>query len=154
MDELESFVTQRLAVLIADLKSGDDDLAWDAAADLLPMGPAAAPAVPSLIKVLLARRRTEFNFYAKGMAADALGAIGPAARDAVPALLECTRPDPEFPEEGRWLRLRSAAAIFNISGDVLVARRVAGELTDDPEDWLRAHAANLLEKTRPSNSIE
>jgi HEAT repeat protein len=145
MDELAAYVTDRLRDLIADLKSGDDDLVWEAAADLVPMGPAAVPAIPALIEVLLDRRRTEFNFYARGMAADALGAIGPAALDAIPALIECTRPDPEHPEEGRWLRLRSAAAIFRIGGDAQVAGMVAGELMDDPEWWLREHAARCRE---------
>jgi HEAT repeat protein len=79
------------------------------------------------------------------MSADALGAIGPAALDAIPALIESTRPDPELPEEGRWLRLRAASAIFRIGGDPQVARQVASELMDDPEWWLRDHAARCLE---------
>ncbi len=152
MEEPEAFLERRLADLIADLKSDDEEVRWDAASDVKDMGTAAAAAVPALIELLLDRRIAEFTFYAKGMAADALGEIGPAARDAIPALLECTRPDSKLPEEGRWLRLRSAAAIFSISSDVLVVRRVVGELTDDPEDWLRAHAANLLEKIQASDS--
>jgi HEAT repeat protein len=151
MNELENYVADRLRDLIADLKSGDDDLAWDAAADLVPMGPAAEPAVPALIDVLRDRRHTQFSFYAKGMAADALGAIGPAAVATIPALMECTQADPELPEEGRWLRLRSASAIFRISGDPQLARQVAGDLMDDAEWWVREHAANLLENIRASN---
>ncbi|HEY1598855.1 MAG TPA: hypothetical protein VGG64_04590 [Pirellulales bacterium] len=154
MDELETYVADRLRDLMADLKSGDIDLAWESAADLMPMGPAAGPAVPALIEVLLDRRRTKFNFYARGMAADALGAIGPAAVATIPALIDCTQPEPEMVEEGRWLRLRAAAAIFRISGEVQVARQVAGELVDDPEWWLRDHAAKLLEKIQASESIE
>jgi HEAT repeat protein len=143
VDDPEAFVERRIAALIADLESDDESLRWDAAGDIRDMGTAAAAAVPFLVKVLLDRRRTEFNFYARGMAADALGAIGPAALDAIPALIDCTRPDSELPEEGRWLRLRAAMAIFKIGGDPQVAQQVAGELLGDQEWWLRDHAVVL-----------
>jgi len=62
-------------------------------------------------------------------------------------LIECTADEPGLPEEGRWLRLRAAVAIFKISGDAEIARRVASELTDDAEEWLREKAAGFLPQT-------
>jgi hypothetical protein len=79
------------------------------------------------------------------MVCDALASVGPEARDAVPAFLtECTADEPKLSEESRWLRLRAAVAIFRNSGDGEIARRVAGQLATDPEDWLRDHAAQSL----------
>lgn len=144
MDDPDAFVERRLAELISDLESDDEGERWDAAGELKDMGPLAAPSVPALIKVLRNRRLTEFNAYVRGMACDALGAIGPEARDAVPTLIECTADEPGLSEEGRWLRLRAAVAIFKISGDAQVARRVAGELLSDSEEWLRVKARECL----------
>lgn len=140
MDDPEAFVARRLFELIADLGSDDESLRWDAAGDLKEMGPLADSAVPALIKVLRDRRPTEFNPYVRGMVCDALGAIGPEARDAVQALVECTANEPGLVEEARWLRLRAAVAIFKITGDAEIVRRVVGELVNDPEWWLREKA--------------
>jgi HEAT repeat protein len=148
VDDPEAFVERRLAALIADLQSTDEEIRWDAASDLREMGTAAAAAVPSLVKVLLDLRDSEINPYCRGMACDALGAIGLQARDAVPALVECTADETELVEESRWLRLRAAAAIFRITGDGEITRRVAGQLADDPEEWLREKAKESLEMLR------
>jgi HEAT repeat protein len=149
VDEPEAFVARRIAALIADLQSDDEHRRWDAASDTKQMGPLAAPAVPALIKVLLERRPTEFNPYVRGMACDALGAIGTEASDAVSALVECTADEPGLVEESRWLRLRTAVAIYRITGDVEIVRRIAGELANDPERWLREKSGEWLRSTRP-----
>jgi HEAT repeat protein len=47
------------------------------------MGPAAAPAVPSLVKLL-----QDPDISIRKAAARTLGQIGPAAKDAVPALMQ------------------------------------------------------------------
>ena len=146
MDDLDSFVARRLAHLIDDLESDADEVRWDAASDIKDMGTAAAAAVPFLVKVLLDRRPTEFDPYIRGMACDALRAIGPEAREAIPALIECTADEPGLPEESRWLRLRAAEAIFRISGEDDISRRVAVELANDPEEWLRKKAEECLKK--------
>jgi len=78
------------------------------------------------------------------MACDALGSIGSGAFDAVPALIECTANEPGLVEEARWLRLRAAVAICRITGDGKFARQVAGELADDPEEWLREKAVEWI----------
>ena len=144
MDELDSFVARRLADLIADLQSDDEEVRWDAASDIKDMGTAASAAVPFLVKVLLDRRPTEFNPYVRGIVADALGAIGSQARDSVSALIECTVDEPGLPEEVRWLRLRAAVAIYRITGDGKIVRSVAGQLANDPEWWLREKAGECL----------
>jgi hypothetical protein len=35
-------------------------------------------------------------------------------------------------------------AIFKISGDGQIARKVAGQLANDPEEWLREKAGEFL----------
>ena len=101
MNELETYVADRLRDLIADLKSGDDDLAWEAAADLVPMGPAAERAVAALIEVLLDRRIAAFNFYARGMAADWRSArLAPRPRTRFLPCSNARGPNPNFPKRG------------------------------------------------------
>src|SRR5262249_3952486 len=77
-----------LPVLIEGLAS-DDELVRSSAADTVgKLGPAAGPAVPSLVAMLTAPPSLGMPISASRLAAlAALRAIGPAARDAVPALV-------------------------------------------------------------------
>lgn len=143
MDDPDAFVARRLADLIADM-AADDDARWDSAADLRDMGPLAVAAVPALVRAIHDRRATEFDPYARGMIADALGSIGPGAHEAIHALADCAMHESSHAEESRWLRLRAAVATFKISGDGQLARIVAAELLNDPQEWLRAKAAQCL----------
>jgi HEAT repeat protein len=79
-----------LPALVAALDRSDDPGRGTAAALLGGLGPAAAPAVPKLVK-LLAPQDDE---GVRRAAAEALGQIGPAAREAVPALAPLLR-DPD-----------------------------------------------------------
>lgn len=131
--------------LIAELECGDEERCWDAASEIIDIGPTARDAVPSLTWVLRGSNYSKISPYVAGMAADALGAIGPAASEAVESLELLANDQRNAAEEGRWLRLRSAAALWNITGDETIARRVANELSNDPDEWLSGHAVELLD---------
>jgi HEAT repeat protein len=75
-------LTQDAELVLPALRSmlANSNMEWDPAVVLGEMGPAAAPAVPELIRAL------EKDESAQIPAAEALGKIGPAAKDALPAL--------------------------------------------------------------------
>jgi hypothetical protein len=70
--------------LAAMLRSGDENVRLHAAIRLEGLGPAAAPAIPSLVAVL---EHPEVNGSVADHAVRALGRIGPKAHEAVPALV-------------------------------------------------------------------
>jgi HEAT repeat protein len=106
------------------------------------IGPAAAIAIPTLIRMLCVDHETSvLKVIAATAAADALSAIG--ARAAIPDLRDCLdiESDDFIITE---LRLAAAKAIYRISGDVETALGVAMEALDNPEISIRLTAVNLL----------
>src|SRR5205823_4227922 len=75
--------------LIDVLNGDDEDVRRLAALALGEIGPAARPAIPSLIKALRADKDYRVRFHA----AEALGRMGPEAKVAIPALREALKDD-------------------------------------------------------------
>jgi len=103
------------------------------------LGAAAAPATPALIEVLTGND----DMLARGMAADALGAIGPSAGEAAPKLLQ------RLQKRGNdalatYFRLRIARALWRISGEPDHLLATGLEAIRSPEWWRRGMAAAML----------
>jgi HEAT repeat protein len=88
-----------------------DAVGWDwAVRALAPLGPAAAPAVPHLL-----RRLDDEDVQVRDAAIEGLGRIGPPARTAVPALLAVLSGEPE------WLHSSAIWALLQIGAEVRTA---------------------------------
>lgn len=73
-----------------------------------------------------------------------LAHMGPQAKPAL-ATLNDLLPLVESNRDGdRLLALRTARAVWKITGNSSPAVDVAGKPTEDEEAWLRVHAADLL----------
>ncbi len=127
-----------VATLSALLHDPDVDIRRRAAGALADLGPAAAPAVPDLIKALSDVREVRM------LAADALGKIGPASAPAVPELTRLLADD--------WQGNRSAAAeaLGNIGPAAAPAIPVLTTvLLTDKEATVRFYAALALAEFGP-----
>jgi len=102
------------------------------------LGDAAAPAVPALVGVLTGND----DILARGMAADALAAIGPAAEKAAPQLLKCLQ-EPGNDALTTYFRLKVAGALWSISGEADHLLATAVDAIGNPEWWLRGRAAAM-----------
>lgn len=78
------------------------------------------------------------------IAVQLLGHLGPLAASAISALDYCLGLDGAEYDLIRWLRLLTADARWQITGDPATALAVAMELLSDEEWWLVGHAADLL----------
>ena len=115
---------------------------WDVITTIGRMGAKAGPAVPSLVRVLAARRGDEQGprfFDEKDAAARALGRIGPAAKNAVPFLVTAMRTETR----------RSAARALGRMGAtaVLAVPDLVGMLAAEP--FLSSLATQVLGSIGP-----
>ncbi len=95
-----------IAALIASLSDPEWNPRQQAAASLAKFGPASAPAVPDLRRLLDPDR--EKNHFVRRNAAEALGAIGPQAKDAVPDMI------PLWLDEDAYTRRTGVEAVGKI----------------------------------------
>ncbi|GEM_PF-2565849 len=146
IESLEEFTVRKIAEHVAAIHYGDDEDRVEACAELRAMGAAAAEAIQPLLRLLVRPPDDESGLdqFVRGMACDALGAIGDAAREALPMLHQYATDPSLASDEGRWTKLRAAAAIFKITGDDTIAKALLEELEHAPEEWLRHHAEKCL----------
>lgn len=104
----------KVAALVADLRSTDPKKQLDAYTALTAAGPQAKSAVPALIK-LLEDKTQRFDY-----AADVLGTIGPDAKAAVPALIARL---PKEPGQFGFSSEHLASALARIDGPKIEATR-------------------------------
>lgn len=80
----------------------------------------------------------------KVAAIDLLAHTGPQAKPAFATLNDLLPLVESDRDIERWLSLRAARAVWEITGDSSPAADVGGKLAEDEEAWLRIHAAELL----------
>jgi len=129
--------------LIGALDDEDEAVRMATLGTLERLGLAAAPAVPTLIKILRGEGREGDDVLVRGQAAAVLAAIGEEAHEAAYFLHECLD---ELGDDDAttYFRLRVAHAIWRISGDPDHPLTRAVELLGNPDWWLRYRAATVL----------
>jgi hypothetical protein len=122
-----------LEQLVAIVEDPDSPDFWFATSELAKMGPAAAPAAPSLARALRYPRRDSY------MAGKALVAIGPAAEPAIPELIEALKND-------RPIVRSDAAFVLGVIGESSkCAVPEIAQLLWDPDLFVRGAAAVALD---------
>jgi hypothetical protein len=143
-----------LPVFIQAAEDADDKVRQFAISAIGDIGPAAAPAVPTLIVVLkgpLGELPAKFDgkraANSRSAAAAALGNIGPAAKDAIPVLSAALQDD-NIPVR-RW----SATSLgeMGTDGQSAVPALIAALADADPQ--VRRYAIQSLQKIGPSRDI-
>jgi HEAT repeat protein len=107
------------------------------------LGPAASPAVPTLLKILRGDGIDADDILVRGTAADALGAIGDDARQAGFFLLECLQ-EPRDDTMETYFHLRVARALWHIQREPGHLLGIGLDALKSPDWWLRRTGAVLL----------
>ncbi|MBS0265495.1 MAG: HEAT repeat domain-containing protein [Planctomycetes bacterium] len=115
------------------------ELAWQAAAALSLMGPAAEPAIPDLVAALASKHEAVAS-----QAAMALGAIGPKAKLAVPGLQAL------LVKGNLAVKEHAASALGNLGPVAAPAVNDLAKLLKDQNEDLRGIAATALGKIGPA----
>ena len=143
-----------LPVFIQAAQDPDDKVRQYAISAIGDIGPAAAPAVPTLIAVLkgpLGETPTKFDATraatSRSAAAAALGNIGPAAKAAIPALSAALKDD-NMPVR-RW----SATSLGEMGSDGQSAMPALIAALADTDPQVRRYAIQSLQKIGPSRDI-
>lgn len=80
----------------------------------------------------------------KMAACDVLAHMGQQAKLALATLIDLLPLVESDRDIERWLSLRAARAVWEITGDSSPAEEIARNLAEDEQAWLRIHAAELL----------
>lgn len=106
-----------------------------------------------LLTILAAEEDDDVTLVKKMAACDVLASMNERASAAIPVLVDLLPLDESDRDFERWLALRAARAIWNISGDPQPAAEVARKLAEDEQEWLTIHAENLLGMSRPTSGL-
>lgn len=127
--------------------TGDEDM--DLVRDSALCGLLQFPKLPErtveiVLSILADEGDSDLVLTRKMAACDVLGHIGQQAESSLPALYDLLPLSESKHDFKRWLALRAAKAIWNITGDSEPALEVAARLTEDAQFWLVIHAHELL----------
>lgn len=141
---------QKINVLLDLLASGfegdpDLDLVRDSALACLLQFPRLPDRTIEIMQAILADcDDSDLVLDRKAAAIDVLAHVGPQAKPALATLNDLLPLAESDRHIERWLALRSARAIWKISGHSSSAMEVAAKLAEDGAAWLRIHAAELV----------
>ena len=143
LDTLPTVAALAVPELIEATADEDEPMRWAVLGCLEKSGSAAAPAIPTLVRILQGDGPDGGDTLVRGLAADALGAIGEKAQEAAYYLLECLQ-EPGDDTETTYFHLQVARALWMIEGEPEHTLTRAVPLLQHPSCRMRARAAWLL----------
>jgi hypothetical protein len=143
---------QKIDALLEVLASGfegdpDLDLVRDSALACLLQFPQLPERAIGIMQAILADEDDSDLVFTRKMAAcDVLGHMGVRANPAA-ALYDLLTLTDSSRDVERWLALRAARAVWQITGNSAPALEVAEKLSEDDQFWLVIHATAMLSET-------
>jgi len=100
--------------------------------------------VEIMLAILSDETESDLVVNRKVAAIDVLAHMGQQAKLALATLIDLLPLVESDRDNDRWMALRAARAVWQITGDSAPAEEIARNLAEDEQAWLRIHAAELL----------